>query len=254
MNLGLKDRLILVTAASRGLGFATAKALVDEGAHVVMCSRNEASLSSAAQQLGKSASYVVADVSKQDDVRRLLQETSARKGRLDGLFINSGGPPPGRFSDLSDTEWRRSLDLTLMSAVWLTREALPLLRESESPAILYSTSISVKQPLDNLLLSNSIRPAVIGLMRTLANELGPERIRVNAVCPGYIHTERIEQLLAASGDRKKAIAEMADSVPLGRIGEADEFGKVCAFLLSPASSYVHGSLLLVDGGLYRGMM
>jgi 3-oxoacyl-[acyl-carrier protein] reductase len=133
----------------------------------------------------------------------------------------------------------------------LTRETIPLLKNSDSPSILYSTSISVKQPIDNLLLSNAIRPAVIGMMRTLASELTSDHIRVNAVCPGYIYTERVEELMSAS---ETAIKTINTRIPLGRMGRPEEFGPVCAFLLSPISSYIHGALLLIDGGLYQGMM
>jgi 3-oxoacyl-[acyl-carrier protein] reductase len=236
------------------LGFAVAKALVGEGVNVTISSRNEESLRKATRALGKNADYIQADVSRLDDIKKLAQEIGTASRHLDGLFVNSGGPPLGRFTSLSDSDWRSSLDLTLMSAVWLTRELLPLLRRSKSPSILYSTSISVKQPLDNLLLSNSIRAAVVGMMRTLASEIGPDGIRVNAVCPGYIHTERIEQILSGSEDRTDAMKAMTRSVPLGRIGMPEEFGRVCAFMLSPAASYIHGALLLVDGGFYRGMM
>ncbi|KXH76436.1 MAG: hypothetical protein AM326_02935 [Candidatus Thorarchaeota archaeon SMTZ-45] len=251
MDLQLKDKTILVTAASRGLGYATAHALVKEGANVIICSRNEASLKEAVSKLGERAQYTVADVSKQEDVKSLVGYVREGSSKLDGLFVNAGGPPPGTFSKVSDSDWRKGFDLTLMSAIWLTRESLTLLKKSESPSILYSTSISVKQPIDNLLLSNAIRPAVIGMMRTLAGEVGSEGVRVNAVCPGYIHTARVEQLMESN---KAAIDSIEARIPLGRIGKPDEFGAVCAFLLSPLASYIHGALLLVDGGLYQGMM
>lgn len=254
MNLQLENRTILVTAASRGLGLGVAKSLVNEGARVIICGRNEASLKSAVESLGENTDYVVADVSKSEDVSTLLEHVKANYETLDGLFVNAGGPPPGTFDTVSEEDWESSFQLTLMSAVRLTKEALPLMKGSDSPAILYSTSISVKQPIGNLLLSNSMRPAVIGMMRTLAEEIGPHGIRVNAVCPGYINTERVKELMDASGDADGAISRITSSVPLGRMGEPNEFGAVCAFLLSPISSYVHGALLLVDGGMYKGMM
>ena len=251
MDLDLVDRAYLVTAASRGLGFSVAKSLANGGAEVIICGRNEESLKKATSELGELAQYYVADLSKLDDVKRLLKNIGSQIVRLDGLFVNAGGPPPGTFSTLSDEDWKKAIDLTLMSAVWLTRETIPFMRLSDSPSILYSTSISVKQPINNLLLSNTIRPAVIGMMRTLATELAPEHIRVNAVCPGYIHTERVEELMSAS---ESAIESITAQIPLGRMGKPEEFGPVCAFLLSPISSYIHGALLLVDGGLYQGMM
>ncbi|MFW9808779.1 MAG: SDR family oxidoreductase [Candidatus Thorarchaeota archaeon] len=251
MDLDLVDRTFLVTAASRGLGFSVAKSLADEGAEVLICGRNEESLKNATSALGEKAQYFVADVSKQEDIKRLVNDIGSQMLHIDGLFVNAGGPPPGTFSDLTDDDWRKAIDLTLMSAVWLTRETRHLLKMSDSPSILYSTSISVKQPINNLLLSNTIRPAVIGMMRTLATELVSDHIRVNAVCPGYIYTERVEELMAASGSAEESINTR---IPLGRMGRPEEFGPVCAFLLSPVSSYIHGALLLIDGGLYQGMM
>jgi 3-oxoacyl-[acyl-carrier protein] reductase len=254
MDLQLDGKTILVTAASRGLGYATAKVLADEGANVIICGRTEKSLKSAKTAIGGSTEYVVADVSQKDNITSLVDRTKAISPALDGLFVNAGGPPPGTFSTISDEDWRQTFNLTLMSAVWLTRESLPLLRKSSSPSILYSTSISVKQPIDNLLLSNSMRSAVIGMMRTLADEIGPDCIRANAVCPGYIYTERVEELMAHSNKEESPREKIESAIPLGRMGNPIEFGRVCAFLLSPAASYIHGALLLVDGGLYRGMM
>ena len=240
-----------MTAASKGLGFSVAKSLVEERAKVIICSRNEEALKKATKLLGDRSSYYVADLSKKSDVQDLIRRISSHHSRLDGLFVNAGGPPPGPFSKLTDDDWKRAFDLTLMSAVWLTREALPLLRKSDAPSILYSTSISVKQPIDNLLLSNALRPAVIGMMRTLASEIALDHIRVNAICPGYIQTERVKELFSASDTAEDAIIA---KIPLGRIGTPEEFGPVCTFLLSPRASYIHGSLLLIDGGMYQGMM
>jgi 3-oxoacyl-[acyl-carrier protein] reductase len=251
MDLNLKDRTFLVTAASRGLGFSVAKSLAAEGSEVIICGRNEDSLKKAVSLLGEKAEYYVADLSKKDDVQSLVKKIATNILHIDGLFVNAGGPPPGLFSNLTDEDWKKAFNLTLMSAVWLTRETIPLLKMSDAPSILYSTSISVKQPIDNLLLSNSIRPAVIGMMRTLATELAPESIRVNAICPGYIQTERVDELLSASETAEENITR---TIPLKRIGKPEEFGPVAAFLLSPVSGYIHGSLLLVDGGLYQGMM
>jgi 3-oxoacyl-[acyl-carrier protein] reductase len=255
MDLGLKNKTILVTAASRGLGYGAAKALVEEGAKVIICGRSEESLKNAITSLGPNSQYFVADVSKSEDIAELIDHVKQATPKLDGLFVNAGGPPPGTFSDLSDEHWKSAFELTLMSSVRLTRESLPLLRNSNSPSILYSTSISVKEPIQNLLLSNAIRPAIVGMMRTISDEIGPEGIRVNAICPGYVYTKRVDELLAKS---KEGISSAKDAIeariPLKRMGTPEEFGAVCAFLLSPKASYVHGALLLVDGGLYRGMM
>ncbi len=254
MDLELKDKFFLVTAASRGLGFGVAKALVEEGAKVTICGRTKEDLEVAQKSLGENARYVIADVSRKDDIKKLTADVRSAYVRLDGLYVNAGGPPPGTFNEISDEEWRSSIDLNLMSAVWLTREAQPLLKESKHPSILYSTSISVKQPLDNLLLSNSVRAAVIGLMRTISREFGPKGIRVNAICPGYIYTERVEQLIEGADDKQDAKQGIIERIPIGRMGTPTEFGKICAFLLSPIAEYIHGALLLVDGGMYQGMM
>jgi 3-oxoacyl-[acyl-carrier protein] reductase len=253
MDLKLKSRRFLVTAASRGLGFSAAKALVQEGADVTICGRTEESLKKAVSSLGQRVQYVVSDVSSEKDVKALIGHVQSVNARLDGLFVNAGGPPLGTFAELSDRDWYSSFDLTVMSAVRLTRYALPLLRKSDSPSVLYSTSISVKQPLENLLLSNALRPAVVGTMRTLADELGPDGVRVNAVCPGYIYTKRVEEIMSKSKGAQSEESIKA-VIPLRRMGQPDEFGAVCAFLLSPVASYIHGALILVDGGLYRGMM
>lgn len=255
MNLQLEDRTFLVTAASRGLGFGVAKALVGEKANVIICGRGKKPLKDAASSLGTRCQYFVADVAAPADVTALLDFTREQTSKLDGLFVNAGGPAPGTFTEISDDDWSKAIDLTLMSAIRLTREAIPLLKKSDAPSILYSTSISVKQPIPNLLLSNSLRPAVVGMMRTLSEELGPDGIRTNAVCPGYIHTERVKQLMSAAKSKGDAAEEaIVARIPLGRMGTPDEFGRVCAFLLSPLASYVHGALLLIDGGLFKGMM
>lgn len=240
-----------MTAASRGLGFGVAEALVREGANVVICGRSEASLKEAVSKLGEQAKYAVADVSEEKDVESLVEFVNDNFKKLDGLFVNAGGPPPGRFSDIPDSDWEKAFHLTLMSAIWLTRKSLPLLEKSDSPSILYSTSISVKQPTDNLLLSNALRPGVIGLMRSISPEIGPKGIRVNAICPGYIYTSRVEELMSSNKSGKE---DIESRIPLGRMGTPSEFGATCAFLLSPKASYIHGALLLIDGGLYQGMM
>jgi 3-oxoacyl-[acyl-carrier protein] reductase len=196
----------------------------------------------------------VADVSRLDDVKSLAKNVESTEGILDGIFVNAGGPPHGTFEEITEADRERSFQLVLMSAVRLTREFLRLLERSETPSILYDTSTSVKQPTVDYILANSLRTAVIGMMRTLAGELGPRGIRVNAVCPGNSKTESMRGTIESSSDAKRAIERITSSIPLRRIGEPHEFGAVCAFLLSPMASYVHGVLLLVDGGLYRGMM
>ncbi len=252
MDLQIQDRVYLVTASSRGLGYSTARALVNEGAQIILCARSETALKEAVSKLRHNASYIVADLSKSEDIRRLTDHITNSEGHLDGVFVNAGGPPPGSFESLPESAWYDAFELTLMSAVRLTRSSLSLLSASDSPSILYNTSISVKQPVDNLLLSNSLRAAVVGMMRTIATEFGPKGIRVNAICPGYFSTKRVEDLLANAPPTRRA--EIEKMIPLGRMGDPTEFGSVCAFLLSPLASYIHGALLLIDGGLYRGML
>lgn len=255
MDLQYKDKTILVTGASKGLGYSVAKILVQEGAHVIICSRSQESLKKATASLGTNSRYIVADLSKSLDIDNLFLQVKDITPKLDGMFVNAGGPPSGHFSDITDSDWNAAIELTLMSTVKLTRKALPLLRKSESPSILYNTSSSVKQPTENYLLANSLRLAVVGMMRTLAKELGPEGIRVNAVCPGQIQTKKTRDLFTDSKqDNKTSVVENKEKTALKRSGQPDEFGKPCAFLLSSAASYIHGALLLIDGGLYQGMM
>jgi len=255
LDLQYKNKTILVTGASKGLGYSVAKLLVQEGAHVIICSRSEASLKKATISLGTNSRYIVADLSKSLDIDNLFLQVEDITPKLDGMFVNAGGPPSGHFSDITDSDWNTAIELTLMSTVRLTRKALPLLRKSESPSILYNTSSSVKQPTENYLLANSVRLAVVGMMRTLADELGSEGIRVNAVCPGPIQQRGTEYVSSnLRPDDRPLRVETRPKNAWGRFGTPDEFGKPCAFLLSPVASYIHGIVLLIDGGLYRGMM
>jgi 3-oxoacyl-[acyl-carrier protein] reductase len=189
----------------------------------------------------------------------LVVGTIATLGRLDLLFTNAGGPPPGAFESFDDQDWQHAIELSFMSHVRLIRAALPFLRHSESPAVLTVTSISVKQPIPNLVLSNSIRAATVGLTKTLALELGNEGIRFNSILPSWTKTERVEDLLADRARRKDTSiedeirAQNAQS-PLGRMAKPEEFGKAAAFLLSPAASYITGVMLTVDGGTYKGLL
>jgi len=263
MDLGLRGKVALVTAASRGLGRAVALQLAQEGTSVAICARREEPLEATARTIRKTTGAEVlavpADVSVPEDVDRLVKTTLDRFGRIDVLVTNAGGPPPGRFLDLTPADWEAAVQLTLMSAVRLCYAVVPAMREQGEGSIVAMTSISVKQPLPNLLLSNSIRLAVVGLMKTLADELAPDGIRVNVVCPGWTRTERVEQLLQDRAVRNgttpdEEAAKIAAAIPLGRMGTPEEFARVVAFLASPAASYITGVSLLVDGGMYRGAM
>lgn len=254
MNLGLEGKLALVTAATGGLGFATAKALTEEGARVVICGRDEERVQAAVEKLGsKDASGFVADVSKLDDLERLFADVERTLGGLDILVSNAGGPPSGGFGSLDESKWDQAYTLTLQSVVRSVRLALPLLRERGGGRILTIVSSSVKRPLPNLLLSNVFRPAVQGLCKSLSVELAGENIQVNCLAPGRIETERVDELDRALADRQgKTFEEVRraslGSIPMGRLGEPDEFGRVAAFLCSDTARYMTGSTVFVDGG------
>jgi len=262
MDLGLENSVALVTASSKGLGRATAVQLAREGAKVVICARGEDALYAARDEIaafGGEVLAVPADVAAPESPQALVDAALDHFGQLDILVGNAGGPPPGGFLTFEETDWEAAIQLTLMSFVRLCFAAIPALEQSGQGSILACTSITVKQPIPNLVLSNSLRLAVTGLVKSLADELGPSGIRVNAICPGSTRTDRIEQLLADRADREgttvdEQAAKVAAEIPLGRIGRPEEFGRVAAFLASPAASFVNGVSLLVDGGAYRGSM
>jgi 3-oxoacyl-[acyl-carrier protein] reductase len=262
MDLGLKNLVALVTASSKGLGRATAMELAREGARVVLCARGQEALAATRDEiaaLGGDVLAVTMDVSAPDAAQKLVDATLERFGQLDILVANAGGPPPGGFLAFTEQDWDKAIQLTLMSFIRLCYAAMPALLQSKQGSILACTSITVKQPIPNLVLSNSLRLAVTGLVKSLADEVGPSGIRVNAICPGSTRTDRIEQLLADRAERNgtsvdEEAAQMAGEIPLGRIGRPDEFGRVAAFLVSPAASFVNGVSLLVDGGAYRGAL
>lgn len=257
MNLGLEGKLALVTAATGGLGYATAKALAGEGARVALCGRDEGRARAAAEQIssetGGEAVGFAADVSRAADLERLFAGVQAHLGGLDILVSNAGGPPPGGFEALDESKWDLAYGLTLQSVVRSVRLALPLMRARGGGRVLTVVSSSVKRPLPNLLLSNVFRPAVQGLCKSLSVELAGDNIGVNCLAPGRIETERINQLDAALAERQgrpfEAVREGSlKEIPMGRLGEPDEFGRVAAFLCSDAARYITGSTVFVDGG------
>ena len=263
MDLGLKNKIALVTGASRGLGFATARLLAQEGARVAINGRNAEALEKAAAQItaetGTETLALAGDVVDPATPPRLMEEIKAAWGGLDLLVANAGGPPAGAFESFDDEVWQKAVELSFLSQVRLIRAALPLLKQSDCASVLTITSYSVKQPIPNLVLSNSIRAATVGLTKSLALELGGQGIRFNSILPGWTETERVVNLMSARAQSSgRSIAEetarqAADS-PLGRMGQPEEFGRAAVFLLSPAASYITGVMLTVDGGMYKGTL
>jgi 3-oxoacyl-[acyl-carrier protein] reductase len=251
MDLGLADRVFLVTGGARGLGRATADVLVAEGARVVLSGRTDGSLAAAADALGDHASYVVADNADPDTPARLIAEAHARWGRLDGALVSVGGPPTGTVATVTDDQWTTSFASVFLGAVRVTREVSAALGEGGSLALVLSSS--VRAPLPGMAVSNGLRPGLAMLTKELADELGPRGIRVNGLLPGRVATERVAELDALADDPAAAKAASLRTIPLGRYGEPSEFGRAAAFLLSPAASFLTGVMLPVDGGMTRAL-
>ena len=263
MDLGLEEKVALVTAASKGLGKAVALRLAQEGARVAICARGKDQLYTTAAEIEEKTQQQVlalpADLTRSRAAEQLTEATLERFGRIDILVTNAGGPPPGQFLDFGPQDWEMAIRLTLMSAVRLCYAVVPAMKEQKEGVILAITSVTTKQPLPNLILSNSLRLGIVGLVKTLADELAPFGIRANGICPGWTRTERVDRLLRDRAKRKlttpeEEAAEIALNIPLGRMGTPEEFANAAAFLVSPAASYITGVSLLVDGGMYRGMM
>lgn len=261
MDLGLKGRVAFVAAASRGLGRAIAEALAAEGVRIACCARSEG-IAGVAEEIaaaqGAETLGIVADVSVPADVERAVRGAIERFGQVDILVTNAGGPPPGPFESHTPEAWRRAVEQNLDSVVNLTRAALPGMKERRWGRILNVTSIAVKQPVDSLILSNSVRAAVTGFARTLANEVAPFGITVNNLLPGYTRTERLEQLAASTAKAKGVTVEAAFSaweqqIPMGRVGEPREFAALAAFLASERASYITAQSVAVDGGWIRSL-
>jgi 3-oxoacyl-[acyl-carrier protein] reductase len=254
MDLGLQDRVYVVTGASRGLGLAAAQALVADGARVVLCSRDEAALTSAAADLGgpDKAMAVVADLAEAGSESRLVAAAMGRWNRLDGALISVGGPPPGSASLVGDDAWRSAFESVFLGALRVARAVVSTLSD-EGGSVAFVLSTSVKQPIDGLAVSNGLRPGLAMVAKTMADELGSRNIRVNGLLPGRIDTDRVRELDQASGRPVSNRREAEARIPLRRYGEPEEFGRVAAFLLSPASSYITGTMLPVDGGAIRAL-
>lgn len=263
MDMGLKGKVVFVAAASKGLGRAIAEEFAREGSKVVMCSREEAAIAQAAREIAKATggeTYgVPADLSSREGCQTFVQAGLDRYGRMDAIVINAGGPPPGRFEELEEAQWDRAYQLTLMSAVRLTKLALPELRKTKGN-IVYSTSTSLRMPTHYvpLILSNALRSAVQGMLKTLSKDLAKDGIRVNALQPGRIHTGRIDQLDEDTAKRTgQPVEEVRKGwwaqIPLGRYGDPREYAAAAVFLASERASYITGVSLQVDGGQLPSM-
>ncbi len=263
MNFGIRNKVALVAAASRGLGYATAMELAREGAQVAVCGRDEQRIHRAAAELSASTGGrilpVVADVEKAQDCEYFIAQAAETLGSVDILVTNAGGPPAGFFDDIDDESWALGFERTMMSAIRLIRAALPHMREKKWGRIVAITSISVKQPIPGLLLSNALRPGVVGMAKSLADEVALEGITINAVCPGWTATERVDEILQARAEsrgisKQEAAAEIEQSIPMRRMAKPEELAAMVTFLCSARASYITGTTIQVDGGAFRGLM
>jgi 3-oxoacyl-[acyl-carrier protein] reductase len=252
MDLGLGNRVYLVTGASRGLGYATAQVLVNEGARVVVAARDEAAVTRAAQELGAQRAVGFAeDIGRAGAPERLVAAAVARFGQLDGALISVGGPPPGSAMDTTEDQWRSAFETVFLGALRTARAVAASLGDGGSICLVLSSS--VRAPIPGLAIPNGLRPGLAMVAKTLADELGPRGVRVNGLLPGRIATDRLRELDSLGGDADAARARNSAGIPLRRYGEPAEFGRVAAFLLSPAASYLTGVMMPVDGGALRSL-
>jgi 3-oxoacyl-[acyl-carrier protein] reductase len=263
MDLGLKGLKAFVGGSSRGLGFAAATTLAQEGCLVAINGRDQAKLKAASEKItrdtGTKAVTIQGDAADPEAGPELVHKTYQILGGLDLLITNTGGPPSGRFEVFDEEAWQDAINLAFMSHVRLIKTALPYLKKSDHASVLTVTSYSVKQPIPNLVLSNSIRSATIGLTKSLALELGADGIRFNSILPGWTKTERVLEIMEFRADQNKSsieeeIQKITQASPLGRMADPEEIGRAAAFLLSPAASYITGVMLTVDGGMVKGTM
>src|SRR5579872_252593 len=262
MDTGLKNRVAIVAASSQGIGRATADAFAAEGCRLAMCSRNAENLHAAAKQIEKKyASEVFAsplDVTDPDAVKDFVERTVSRFGSVDICVTNAGGPPPKGFLATSLEDWRKAIDTNFLSAIYFAREVIPHMQKRHWGRIITLTSITTKQPVDDLVLSNAVRAAVVGLVKSMANEFGKDGILVNNVGPGYAATDRLKQLAksrsAATGSSEKEVFDLwAADAALQRVGDPREVADTIVWLASERASYITGQTILVDGGAYKGL-
>lgn len=256
MDFGLKGKTVLVSAGSQGLGRACAAGFAAEGSNTVVCGRRKAALEETVQAIHGASAYRC-DVMDASQIDAMMQAIAADHGGVDVLVINAGGPKPGPFDILSDEDWQNAVNLTLMSAIRMTRHVLPHMRSQQWGRIVVISSFGVKQPVPGLTLSNAMRMAVLGWAKTLAGQVAADNILVNTVCPGWTYTQRVETLMQANADARGTTAQVerekiASAIPLGRMGRPEELANLAVFLGSEAASYMTGSAIAVDGGLVEG--
>ncbi|TCN27704.1 SDR family oxidoreductase [Mesobacillus foraminis] len=259
MNLQLEGKTAVVAASSQGLGLAIAKELIDEGANVLLSGRHEAKLKQAVNQLGGpgKAAYKQTDLTRPADIEQLIDEAIEKFGSIDILVNNAGGPPAGTFETISDEEWKHAFELNLLSYIRLIRVALPALK-ARGGKIINIASSSIKEPIPGLILSNTFRTGIVGLTKTLSQELAPYKILINTVAPGRIATDRVKHLDEVNAEKlgmplEKVEERAKNNIPLQRYGEPEEFAKVVVFLASEANTYMTGSSFLVDGGMVKSI-
>lgn len=262
MDLGLKNRGVIVAASSEGIGRATAEGFAREGAQVAMCARSESKLRQAAQEIqSATGSEVYAeplDVTDASGVQRFTENVAKRFGRIDVCVTNAGGPPAKNFLSVSIEEWRKAIDMNFLSVVYLAKAVIPYMQRHRWGRIITITSVSVKQPVTDLIMSNAVRAGVVGLVKSLSNEFGKDGILMNNVAPGYTATERLKELagvraLAAGSSQDAIYGHWSAEIPVRRVGQPQEIADAILWLASERASYVTGQTLLVDGGIYKGL-
>ena len=263
MDLGLEGKVAIVAASSKGIGKAIALAFALEGTKLAICARGEEALRATADEIiGKTGVEVLAikaDVTVEEDVQRLVRSAAEKFGRIDILVSNSGGPPTGVFEDIPQETWEKAVDLNLMSTIYLCRAVIPYMKKQKWGRIINMTSVSVKQPINGLILSNAVRAGVVGLSKSLSNEMAKDNILINVVGPGYTLTERLREL-ANSRAIEEGISEeevykaWEERIPLGRLAQSEEIANLVVFLASEKASYITGTTIQVDGGLVKSLL
>jgi len=267
MDLGLKDKVALILASSKGLGLACAKAFYSEGAHVIICSRSKDNIKRAKEEISKLKPSnssnrilgIVTDLNNESEIRSLVETTLDEFKHIDILVHNAGGPPSAPFSEISRDDWEKSINLNLVSFIHVSKLVLPIMQKQEFGRIIAITSVSVKQPLNNLILSNTTRLGVVGFAKTLSNEYAKDSILVNVVCPGPTLTNRMKELIKTqmkeTGKSEQEVMNIwLENIPLGRLGHPEDLANLVVFLASEKASYITGTVLQVDGGFVKSSL